>query len=890
MRKIFNRENKFYFYLVGIVTLMFAVIYSKYIFGGYAYVFSVAGDIGGDTVQSYYPLYSLISGFIHSLNFDIFSLQSGLGADLSFIFSYFCNPLDLLVCLFTENTLYIGIILSTYLKILFISLFSFAYFNDVLKNNSSALLSTIAWTFCSFIILWGQHYHFCTQMLNFTIFVLLLHKWLSGGKKYIYILVLFMSFFMINSYYFFYISGVFSVFYVFFYKLFCGEKIKKIIIKISQLAGLAFCSIATAAVFMIPIIYSFTSSERGLGLFSFDLLIKLLRPYDMHLYVTGLSRLISPDLVGNGFSVPWSGSINYYETAFLTSSILSFFALSYCLFFAKFKNKARVILLLSTVLISVPVFTHFLTFNMQAQRWTFCLIFIGALAIGHLGDFILNNDNNKLRKVSFISAIILFVLSVTLLLFEYFDYIDISMKLFAVIILFALIYFIIISSRKFNGRQKIQLCIGLMIIELVSFNYPSVSNRGVQKADEFNSLYNDGTEKAVDFLKQMDNSLYRISKTYDSVFLNDPLAQDYYGVTSYSSYHTKEAWAFAKLYGGEYKIRSHPNYIKFYEENIIGILGGKYILSIEELEDFELIKHIDSIYIYKNSHYVPFGSYYNFEYYENLITELPLMDRLDALGSGYFTPEETGLDESEFSNNFRKEDFNLKEATCQNCIIRESGDGFEVEGKTSDMMIYREYDIPKNSKDIPLDFIHLSFSASEAAKLQIYFDTGKDFSELESESFAVKKGENLIYIPLSQYNDFKRIRIDLVDNLQVVSVKEISYVIDANANSLEEGLTNATFIDSTLKGNVENKGENERMMMIPITYSENWNAALNGKNTKVFKINEGLIGVLVPNGNYSFTLKYSIKYFYIGAAISLASLTTFVIVIYLNVIKRKKKV
>ena len=67
---------------------LFAILYSKFILGGYAYVFT---DTGADTMQINYAQYGLFSSLFRSGESG-YVLQAGLGMDVSSYYPAYLIP------------------------------------------------------------------------------------------------------------------------------------------------------------------------------------------------------------------------------------------------------------------------------------------------------------------------------------------------------------------------------------------------------------------------------------------------------------------------------------------------------------------------------------------------------------------------------------------------------------------------------------------------------------------------------------------------------------------------------------------------------------------------------------------------------------------------------
>lgn len=80
----------------------------------------------------------------------------------------------------------------------------------------------------------------------------------------------------------------------------------------------------------------------------------------------------------------------------------------------------------------------------------------------------------------------------------------------------------------------------------------------------------------------------------------------------------------------------------------------------------------------------------------------------------------------------------------------------------------------------------------------------------------------------------------------------------------------------------------ENVVFFSVSYNDNWKAYIDGSETKVYNINNGLIGVRTPSGDHEIKLVYTVKGFAEGAVISCIAAVGLIVYIMIN--KRKAKV
>lgn len=865
-------KHRFIFCLVTMITIMFLVLYSKFIFNDFAYVYGKPGDWGGDTVHQYFAIYTYLSRMIHEGNIDIFSLNLALGESfLAKIISMF-NIFDIIALLFPPRLIDIGILISTYFKYIVIGIFSYLYFNFVFKNKKVSLITSLLWTFCSYTVVWGQHYQFCTNMANFTVFMYLLQKWLMGNKNIWKVFVLCMGIFLLNSYYFFYMFGIFSAIYTVFFMLIEKKTLKAIFLKLLQLLGMAILALLISAVFAIPVILSFTNSIRsdiaidGSYLFSEDSLQIL----------SILVRALNPNILGSGYVKPtYTGFGNFYENSPIFVSILAMPAIIYLLVSKKnFLLKLGIILGFISIL--VCHLSNFIFTFSDANRWLFILTFLQVLAIGIFIKDYMYKINIKERIISSLLGSVVIILIIYIVLNDSrFDLDENMIK----ISLFCLIFWWLILLVPFKNKINNGLILIMVFCELALINYPLINNRGMFSRNELYNAYYDNYMLAAEYLKSIDPSLYRVDKVSNSVFLNDALVQNYYGNDSYISVHTKEEWNLAQIYDGCLDNVIHPNYINF--DNIIfnTFMGNKYILSTREIAGLDSLDVIGNVYIYLNPYYMGFGYIYDhsididFENYSEL-------ENITFLAEGYSIENNTHSGQK-VNPNVKTEKMINKYIGSINAETEIKNEVIYSEGKDDMQLLFR---VDKNQI---LSSISFDLIAEKESFVEIFcFDEKNRFTSYRKK---ITAGENHVDIDFYNLGNIITLRIDSSEFGQNISLSNIKLkYIDGNnfeqhLNKIKNnGSVESSYKNSTYIANIDSKVENG-MMMIPITYDRSWKATIDGEKVDVYKINGGLIGVKVPQGKHEVIVQYCYPYFYQGILIS-----SFGIIIYLYMIFKKK--
>ena len=144
---------------IGIVTLMFLVVYVPIILMKKAYIYI---DIGADTYCSYWPNIAYIKGLLHE-GLKTWDMNLGLGAStITYISSILCDPFDWPAFLFPSEKIYMGIYIGLVLKNVCVACYAYKYIGKKQIEGYPRIISSIMIVFSGWFVGWGQHYTFAT--------------------------------------------------------------------------------------------------------------------------------------------------------------------------------------------------------------------------------------------------------------------------------------------------------------------------------------------------------------------------------------------------------------------------------------------------------------------------------------------------------------------------------------------------------------------------------------------------------------------------------------------------------------------------------------------------------------------------------------------------------
>lgn len=900
--------------LLLLTNLIFCLLYRKFIFGNGVYLYA---DVGCDSLTSSYPILSLLARMFGSGDLTAYSLDFGAGADISATYLQYLNPVKFLMIVFGEKNLPLMIMVSTFLQVNLLSLFGFFFFRLLLKNKTAALLSSLAWTFSGYVVLWGQNYSFLTCILLFTVSMYFLQAYLSGlPRKISLLLIPAYSLFLISNYYFFYMTGIFSVFYVIVFMLLKKERASAVIRKLAGLAGAAVFSAAIACLSLLTILNTFRSSTRVAEVTSAGTKNLLMPVTDSQTLLTFLGRLFSVNLFQSG-SV-YSGSGNYYEMAVLSVSALFLFSLLYLIFRKATRRSTLLLTLLAVLSLLFPLVSKLLIFNAESYRWTFMICFGETAAIGFFLKSLLEDpDREALRKtLIFVPVIATVILGALLLGWKNGDYHFSRSALFFTALLLASYWIILLISRKESRRRFLPVMLtAVLCAEMLLMNNATVSSRIYLTREEFeNDYYNDGTSAAVSDVRSADSSLYRIQTerqmgtgyvlpaTPDKIYANEGMVGGYASTNLYSSSISGTLSGYGRTYG----VTQYSNnffILDSLKQYILStLLSGKYVVADSSDgfftgADSSLFSQaetgVSGKTVLENKNALPFGYLYTKEIPSDTLSGMDSNELLHAVTSAFFytdggTGNETSLPEAQASENDSVRLSQLLAGT-NDCTVQADGDTLTITPTGSDP--YAVFTAPSASESSAY-FLELSGEIPEGtSSLYLAFFAADsaypDFGPGCFRDCTLTQASKDLMLPLPE--GLTSFRIDIPDNAGSITLKNACLRLltsDDFSELASTDISDISFEKSTYRASVVSTAD-EAMLCIPLPYCSGWSATVNGAAADVRNINGGLCGILLTSGTSEVTMTYHVPHLKTGLAVSLISLLAFA-VLYAGSFRRKK--
>ena len=903
------------------ITLLFVILYYPCIFQGKMYGYH---DIGRDTKNQYLPnmVYALRS--FRTGEVDVYRLDRGLGEYYPSLLYKYINGVNIPLMLFGEENLAWGLLAATYLKYLVIAVFSWLFFRRILGRGPISVCCAVLWTYCSYSVLWGQHYHLLTSICAFTIEIYGLQLFLESDRK-AYLLIPAVACMAYTGYFYLWMGTFFVLGYSLCYLIFRGEEPLEILRKalVCILGFIWACLIAGE--YMFPGVQEFIESTRGKSIVNASEANGLF--YGLNYIYAFAARLLSTNLLGVGSA--YRGPANYYEIAFAGMGIIFILSVSALLMNRRTRGRTIALLILCGVLTCMPLASKVFSMRSTTQRWSFIIQLVETIAIGFGLKLLFEAESMEAFRRNLINALILTDLiccSLTMMLWVGQGQAGIAVngnvlvRFFVLlagynVLLICVTEYFPVWSFSVNDFKRLALwaITVIMCVEIVMTAYPAINDRQmISQYDWENNMYYDGTEQAVGVIREKDDGLYRVGKTYESVSRNDEIVQGFNGVAVYNSLNAH--WLVNYFTQMGYNVSNSDtatgaNYIRFLCNDAVeaSLLGVRYIIrryskNVHPLLGFMNIWQDNGLKlrIMKNRYVSSFGYLYNErldydeisrygkEYVKAQMTrgyfdtvDLLSADKDDAaLEDGGLAADEDDADGAQDTRQAAeapapgtREGEELAESEGLPgvdgsedeeeglLIINDPEVGYHMEEVLNAPVYTNAYeqtlDIPR--PNIP---VKMTVTANAVKDTDITLELASGIKNTQPVAYKIKssKGRRAYTVGISGIWNPNTLTVKSSNEVWIESVMleyEDCAVVARNLERLYgNGRVDLSQQGNTFSGAVENPDAQEKMLCVPLIYNQHWHARVDGMEAEIRNINGGLVGLEIAPGGHTVELTY----------------------------------
>ncbi len=604
-----------------LVGLMVLIVFHNFITGTLYYLFK---DIGSDSLNQMYPHLVLLSKYLRTEGFPLWSFGQGMGQEL--LSSSLNDPFSFLLCLLPPNQVAYGFIWMELVKILLTALASFFLFRYWTRNPIVLVTGVLFYSFSGFMIIGGGWTIFSTEMLFFTLTLLGFEQLYRNGSWYLFPLAIALT--GILRPFDLFIFGLFLFLYVLF-RHFSSDKpaLRKLLITFGQLVILGLLGVMISLFLFIPGLQIMLDSPRVAGSAGYFNTLLSRSPFyteNSLYYQTLVMRFFSNDLIGNGSH--YRGWYNYLEAPLVYIGILPLF-LAPQVFPALTKRKRIVYALFLFVFFFSAFFPFF-----RYAFWAFAGDYFRIFSL-FMGLVLLLYSLKALEDIQHSKGVNLIVLAGTflvlmgLLQYPWKDADRLIGDQLSAVRLFVLIYALILGlSRWITSRTTFYLLLLFAAFtELAYFNYRTVNERDCLSREEANKKtgYNDYAVDAVSSITTQDKSFFRIHKDYTCnptihMSFNDAQVQGYFGTMTYNSFNQMFYIRFLEemniiTKGNERETRWCRGIVQY--PMLLYWASTKYNLRSRPGSDLgypeEPIGTFGNLKVTRNTHFIPLGFMYH---------------------------------------------------------------------------------------------------------------------------------------------------------------------------------------------------------------------------------------------------------------------------------------
>ncbi len=784
----------------------------------------------------------------------VYSFRMGLG--LPFyrnFFNYLSSPVNIIMFVFKHKHLIESFSLIIAVKASLSATTMCYYLNKKFNKNYLFIGLSILYAFSAYFAAYYWNIMWLDGMFMLPLIIYGIEKIVDENKCLLYIISLAIMIFA--NYYIGYMICIFSIIYFITYliistKTFKTKEISKkaLYFLISSLLAGGLC-----AFFILPI-YETMKNISATG----DTIPK------SQYYAFTVKEFIFGHLSGVKTTVLSSDIANAPN---VSTSVLSIALLILFLVNKKINYKIKVgyiflllFLILSYVIAPIDFIWHgFHTPNDLPFRYSFIYSFIFIVISAYSID--------KIKYIKKIDAILVYnILIIFISLANLFNYKCLTNVMLITNYLLITIYFLVyILSYLCNSEKAIKIIKFSLIFIMATESILAMDN-SLRTDTETHELYDDynSVEQAISYLKEKDNSIYRIEKD-DVNSYSDPSWYGYNGQVGFSSME------YEYLAKSQKDLGMPGNYINsfYYKENtpIYNIMFNiKYILGeVNTTNNYELYHKQKKLNIYKSKYTA--GLIYGVE---KNIKDFKIIPDAPLENQNGFIEKATNISEV------------LEKVKLTSEIVKKDSKGTIVKYKYENDKDSNTYLYFKNA-DINYIIIQNKLYHPDSK----YND--KYFGSLYTETISYNE-EFVISVKPQEKKEFY-VRYDIYQ-------KDYDYDIEiykTNHKKLEEAyqkiISNQATITDFKERQIKAKTDfkTNLTMYTSIPYDTGWRVYIDGKKTKTFKIADSLLGFDITSGKHKIVLKYEIPHLKEGVCISIISIASIIIFTKKPSSKQKKK-
>lgn len=854
-----------------IVSLFIVFLFNEY---GKSFLYDYDG-LGQHIITLKYFRNMLLSKNLNTYLFNI-----GLGMDMFGNLAYysFGDILNYFSVFVKEESLVTFYTIINFVRVYFIGI-SFIIFclYKKIKRENSILIGSLLYTFCTYSLAeFSLQPFFMNGLIIFPLLIISLDEIIDKNKK--ILLPIIVAIMFINNYYFGVLLSICGGVYGIIKIIIKYKNVKDILKNIFKVFIYALIGVLLSSFILLPTLSSFINSNRIGGLVKYS--------YSLLHYEYLILSLITPTTTNE---------------AYLGLSVVGIVLFLFSIKDYKKYKEIFIFLIAMFIPLLVPfIGSAFNLFTYPLLRFSFVIVFFMSYLSTRVIDENKSINKKDYKRVGIILGIyfILCFLVVLIIKLVYgFPYYR-STSLY-INILLCIIYFVIYCFKNKINKCFELLTILLIIVSIIINIYflytPKFGNyisyyvdKNYNEYLETNGEFIDEFKSAIDYIKEKDDSIYRIS--FDKGTFNIGLYYNFNTISAYYSIlpHNLDVLTY-ELDSLEYATNHMDNLDN--REKLLTLLNVKYFIASEEENyyGFKLINKIDNTFIYENMYYLPYGVYYDKSISYEKFNELNSVYKEDSLIK-YVVLDDDYYDSKysskvEYDSSLEEVKFNIidnKIYKMNKFDVKSYSESlkFNINSNKSGYYYIFLKDLKLNSlylndigKKIPYKNYTVKFNIDGKEINKEYYDTSLTPYNHNSDNLLITLGYfdginsniELTIDPSGQYS---------FDSFKVYVSSYETY--ESDINNLNKSNFERTDIDNNVIKGISNSNE-DGVLVFSTTYSDNYSVYVDDKKVDTFVANKYFLGINIDKGKHDIKIVYKTKYKSVGLIISLVSLMVLII-------------
>lgn len=432
-------------------------------------------------------------------------------------------------------------------------------------------------------------------------------------------------------------------------------------------------------------------------------------------------------------------------------------------------------------------------------------------------------------------------------------------------------YYFVLNALKKRKDQNMQISVLIIVCcELFASSLMTVIDIDNDVVYSNYNTYKGYVETGREVVKEIeaqDDSFYRTEKTFHRT-VNDAMAFGMRGISHSSSTMNAPAIDFISNLG--FASRGHYTKYRGATEVTDAFFGIKYIMNKDQdIYDYtEKFKH-DNITVYENPNALSVGFMAN-----NAVRDVKISGNNPFMSQNILFSSLLSDETQAFFKRIFVEDIQYDN-------VSEGYTGINtkytptVAGQNAEI----EFKIIAPSDDI----IYAYFPTSYERKVNLYVNDKSVGTYFET--------DNHYIVPIGKFNEGEEISVKMMlKKDEAFMIDQYFYTLDEELfkdaiDKLKQNEWNITkYSETYLEGDIT--AENDQIMMTTIPYEPGWKIKVDGKETQPVKLVNSLIGIEVPQGTHTVTMKFFPTFFVVSIIISVAGL---VCVVVIGIFQRRSK-